>query len=132
MGIGILTNGRNHPPMITSNEGLSLICAAPRRFQSIIKLAQSYASLHDTGRAHSEIFDENKKLGDHVYKITIGKNLEAAIKLFYRGTYADEITGFIQFHDCLKAKLENHFDTVTSYLATEDYFLMSLLPNIPS
>jgi hypothetical protein len=117
--------------MFVSPEGSSLVNSAPKKVQSIVELAQSYAEMDFSQRMETDIWTPYEFLGGgaegSVYRVPIKNGIEVALKV-----YGDDTRNGLNYFEALvKARQEDEFDTLTPYLATEDYILTSLLPQLP-
>ncbi len=72
--------------MFVTPEGSSLVNSAPKKVQSIVDLAQSYAEMDLTRKMKTDIWISYEFLGGgvegSVYKVPIKKGIEVALKLY--------------------------------------------------
>lgn len=117
--------------MFVSKEFLPLINFARKKIQSLLGLAECYAAMSFRERMDTEVLKPYEFLGGggegSVYKVPLKRGVNIALKL-----YGDDTrNGLLYFENLVKARKENRFDTLTPYLATEDYIFTDLIPDLP-
>ncbi len=117
--------------MFVSKEFLPLINSARKKIQSLLELAESYAAMGFREQVDTEVLKPYEFLGvgheGSVYRVPLKRGLDIALKLFDDDTR----NGLLYFENLVRARKENRFDTLTPYLATEDYILTDLIPDFP-
>ena len=128
---GYKTQLESGSSMFISKDGASLINLHSQDVQTIVRAAKEYSELSEIDQINSDLLNPYESLGiggaeGEVYKAPIRRGLAVALKIYY----LDECNGLKYFEDLVKARRENDFDTLTPYLATEDYIVTSLAPDL--
>lgn len=122
----------NGKPLFIAKECEPLIAAARKNLELLLNAAERYAAMDEERRERSGILRKYPLLGgEHeatIIRVRLAKGLQTALKLYKE----DERNGLDYFEHLQQTRRDDVFDTLTPYLATEDYILTDLIPKIPA